>query len=137
FYEAKHRDEKKYETLPLFVSDRYFSIQLPPSSLKLIKLLQESQRIYKSRVIENYLKMMKLSFEECYRVLRNNKYYLMVVSKYHKWIINGLEQTIETSSILADLGKSVGFKVADVIEHGLSKADKGKIGVEDILVLQK
>ena len=137
FYEAKHRDEKKYETLPLFVSDRYFSIQLPPSSLKLIKLLQESRRIYKSRVIENYLKMMKLSFEECYRVLRNNKYYLMVVSKYHKWIINGLEQTIETSSILADLGKSVGFKVADVIEHGLSKADKGKIGVEDILVLQK
>lgn len=137
FYEAKHRDEEKYETLPLFVSDRYFSIQLPPSSLKLINLLQESRRVYKSRVVENYLKMMKLSFEECYRVLRNKKYYLMVVSKYHKWIINGQEQTIDTSSILADLGKSVGFKVTDVIEHGLSKADKGKIGVEDILVFQK
>ena len=137
FYEAKHRNEEKHETLPLFVSDRYFSIQLPPSSLKLIKLLQVSRRAYKSRVVENYLKMMKLSFEECYRVLRNNKYYLMVVSKYHKWIINGREQTIETSSILAELGKSVGFKVADVIEHGLSKADKGKIGVEDILVFKK
>jgi len=137
FYEAKHRDEEKHETLPLFVSDRYFSIQLPPSSIKLIKLLQGSHRAYKSRVVENYLKMMKLSFEECYRVLRKNKYYLMVVSKYHKWIINGREQTIETSSILADLGKSVGFKVADIIEHGLSKADKGKIGVEDILVFQK
>ncbi|MEW5692832.1 MAG: hypothetical protein AB1765_06015 [Candidatus Hydrogenedentota bacterium] len=137
FYEVKHRDEKKYETLPLFVSDRYFSIQLPPSSLKLIKLLQESRRAYKSKVVENYLKMMKLSFEECYRVLRNKKYYLMVVSKNHRWIINGQEQTIETSSILADLGRSVGFKVSDVIEHGLSKADKGKIGVEDILVFQK
>jgi len=137
FYEAKHRDEEKYETLPLFVSDRYFSIRLPSSSLKLIKLLQESRRAYKSSVVENYLKMMKLSFEECYRVLRKNKYYLMVVSKYQTWIINGREQTIETSSILADLGKSVGFKVADVIEHGLSKADKGKIGVEDILVFQK
>lgn len=137
FYEAKHRDEEKYETLPLVVSNRYFSIQLPFSSLKLIKLLQESRRAYKSRVVENYLKMMKLSFDECYRVLRNNKYYLMVVSKYHKWIINGREQTIETSSILADLGRSVGFKVVDVIEHGLSKADKGKIGVEDILVFQK
>jgi hypothetical protein len=137
FYEAKHRNEKKYEAFPLFVSDRYFSIQLPPSSLKLIKLLQESQRAYKSRVVENYLKMMKLSFAECYRILRNSKYYLMVVSKYHKWIINGREQMIETSSILADLGKSVGFKLVDVIEHGLSKANKGKIGVEDILVFQK
>ncbi|MCD5401630.1 hypothetical protein LR013_03460 [candidate division NPL-UPA2 bacterium] len=137
FYEAKHRDEAKFEILPLFVSDRYFSIQLPPSSLKLIRLLQESGRAYKSRVVENYLKMMKLSFEECHRVLRKNKYYLMVVSKYHKWIINRQEQTIETSSILADLGKSVGFNVADVIEHGLSKADKGEIAVEDILVFQK
>ena len=137
FYEVQHRDEEKYEALPLFVSDRYFSIQLPPSSLKLIKLLQESRRAYKSSVVENYLKMMKLSFEECYRVLRKNKYYLMVVSKYQRWIINGGEQTIETSSILVDLGKSVGFKVADIIEHGLSKADKGKIGVEDILVFQK
>lgn len=69
--------------------------------------------------------------------LRNNKYYLMVVSKYHRWIINGKEQTIETSSILADLEKSVGFRIAGVIEHGLSKADKGKIGVEDILIFQK
>lgn len=137
FYEAKHRDEKEYETLPLFASDKYLSVQLPQSSLKLIKLLQESRRVYKSKVIENYLKMMKLSFDECYRVLRKNKRYLMVVSKFHKWMINGKEQTIETSSIMADLGKSVGFKVVDVIEHGLSKADKGKIGVEDILVFQK
>jgi hypothetical protein len=137
FYEAKYRDKEKHETLPLYISDRYFSIKLPRSSLKLIKLLQESRRVYKAKVVENYLKMMKLSFEECYRVLRNDKYYLMVVSKYHRWTINGREQTIETSSILADLGKSVGFKVADVIEHGLSKADKGKIGVEDILVFQK
>jgi len=137
FYEGRHRDEKKYETLPLFVSDRYFSIKLPPSSLNLIKLLQVSHRAYKSSVVENYLKMMKLSFEECYRVLRQSKYYLMVISKYHRWIINGKEEIIETSSILGDLGKSVGFKIADVIEHGLSKADKGKIGVEDILVFQK
>ena len=137
FYEAKHRDERKYETLPLFISDRYFSIQLPPSSVKLIKLLQQSRRAYKSKIVENYLKMMKLSFEECHRVLRNNKYYLMVVSKYHKWIIKGKEQTIETSAILAELGKSVGFELAGIIEHGLSKADKGKIGVEDILIFQK
>jgi hypothetical protein len=88
-------------------------------------------------VVENYLKMMKLSFEECYRVLKNDKYYLMVISKCHSWIINGKEEVIETSPILADLGRSVGFKVVDVIEHGLSKADKGKIGVEVILVFQK
>ena len=137
FYEAKYRDERESQTLPLFISDRYFSVQLPPSSLALIKLLQESRRDYKSRVVENYLKMMKLSFEECYRVLRKNKYYLMVVSKCQTWMINGKEQTIETSAILADLGESVGFKVADIIEHGLSKADKGRIGIEDILVFQK
>ncbi|MEO0114611.1 MAG: hypothetical protein ABIK93_03955 [candidate division WOR-3 bacterium] len=137
FYEAKHRDEEEYEKLPLFVSDKYFSIQLPPSSIKLIKLLERARRYSKAKVVENYLKMMKLSFAECYRVLKNNKYYLMVVSKYHKWLINGQEQIIETSSILADLGKSVGFKLMDTIEHGLSKADKGKIGVEDILVFQK
>lgn len=137
FYEAKHRDENKYEYMPLFVSDKYFSITLPNSSLELIDLLQKSRRIYKAEIVKNYLKMMKLSFEECYRVLKKNKYYLMVISKCHSWIINGKEEVIETSPILGDLGKSVGFKLVDVIEHGLSKADKGKIGVEDILVFQK
>ena len=137
FYEAKHRDDLKYDNLPLFVSDKYFSISLPQSSLNLIDLLQKSHRIYKAKVVENYLKMMKLSFEECYRVLKEGKYYLMVISKFHSWIINGKEEIIETSPILADLGRSVGFKVVDVIEHGLSKADKGKIGVEDILIFQK
>lgn len=52
-------------------------------------------------------------------------------------MINSKEEIIETSSILGDLGKSVGFNIVEVIEHGLSKADKGKIGVEDILVFQK
>jgi tRNA G10 N-methylase Trm11 len=137
FYKAKHRNETKYDTLPLFVSDKYSSIELPTSSLNLIKLLQKSRRINKAKVVENYLKMMKLSFEECYRVLKNGKYYLMVISKYHSWKINGKEEVIETSPILADLGRSVGFEVVDVIEHGLSKVDKGKIGVEDILVFQK
>ena len=137
FYEAKHRDEREYKTLPLFAYDKYFSIKLPESSLILIELLQKSQRIYKSRIVQNYLKMMKLSFEECYRVLKSSKYYLMVVSKCHSWIMNGKEEVIETSPILADLGKSVGFKVIDIIEHGLSKADKGKIGVENILMFQK
>lgn len=137
FYEAEHRDENKCEALPLFVKDKYLSIELPESSLKLIELLERSRRSHKSKIVQNYLKMMKLSFEECYRVLKNHKYYLLVISKYHSWIINGEEKIIETSPILADLGKSVGFKVADVIEHGLSKADKGKIGVEDILVFQK
>jgi len=137
FYDEKHRDISKQEMLPLSVSDRYFSIKLPESSIKLIKLLKESHRMYKSKIVENYLKMMQLSFEECFRVLKNNKYYLMVISKYHRWIINCKEEVIDTSSILADIGKSAGFKVVDVIEHGLSKADKGKIGVEDILVFQK
>ena len=137
FYESKHRDDTEYETLPLFVSDKYLSIKLPSSSIDLIELLKKSRRIYKSKIVENYLKMMKLSFEECYRVLKKNKYYLMVISKYHSWIINGKERIIETSAILGDLGESVGFKLVDIIEHGLSKADKGKIGVEDILVFQK
>jgi tRNA G10 N-methylase Trm11 len=139
FYESKHRDEKNHteEQLPLMVSDRYFSIELPNSSLNLIRLLEESKRSHKSKIIENYLKMMSLSFNECYRVLRKGKNYLMVISKYHKWLIQGKEEIVESSSILADLGKAAGFKVIDVIEHGLSKADKGKIGVEDIIVFQK
>ena len=137
FYEAKYRDETKHDFLPLFVSDKYFSIDLPSSSVNLIEMLQKSRRIYKAKVVENYLKMMKLSFEECFRVLKKDKYYLMVISKYHSWIIDGKEELIETSSILADLGKVSGFKLVDTIEHGLSKADKGKIGVEDILIFQK
>lgn len=136
-YEARHRDETRYEAMPLFVSDKYFSIELPDSNLKLIELLQKSRRAVKAEIVQNYLKMMKLSFEECYRVLKKNKYYLMVVSKFHTWVINGKEEVIETSPILGDLGKSAGFKLVDVIEHGLSKADKGKIGVEDILIFQK
>jgi len=119
FYESKHRDDTEYETLPLFVSDKYLSIKLPSSSIDLIELLKKSRRIYKSKIVENYLKMMKLSFEECYRVLKKNKYYLMVISKYHSWIINGKERIIETSAILGDLGESVGFKLVDIIEHGL------------------
>ncbi|MEO0021947.1 MAG: hypothetical protein ABIK48_07235 [candidate division WOR-3 bacterium] len=137
FYEAKYRDENEYETLPLFVNEKYSSVSLPESSLRLIDLLRTSRRIQKAEVVQNYLKMMKLSFEECYRVLKKDKYYLMVVSKCHSWVINGKEKIIETSPILGDLGKSVGFKLIDVIEHGLSKADKGKIGVEDILIFQK
>ncbi|MEO0075343.1 MAG: hypothetical protein ABIK31_04450 [candidate division WOR-3 bacterium] len=137
FYEAKHRDEHKYEAQPQFFSDKYFTIELPESSQKLIELLKNSQRIIKSNIVENYLKMMKLSFEECYRVLKKDKYYLMVISKYHKWVINGQEKVIETSSILSDLGKAVGFRLNDIIEHGLSKADKGKIAIEDILIFQK
>lgn len=138
FYESKHRGETEYvEQLSFMVSDRYFSIQLPQSSLNLIRLLNESRRAYKSKIVENYLKMMTLSFEECYRILKKNKYYLMVISKYHSWLIHGKEEIIETSSILADIGKSAGFRIVDVIEHGLSKADKGKIGVEDIIVFQK
>lgn len=137
FYEAKHRGKIKDTTYPLFLSDKYFSIELPEKSLKLIKLLQNSKRIYKAKVVENYLNMMKLSFEECYRVLKKDKYYVMVISKFHSWKINGKEEIVETSSILADLGVSVGFKLVDVIEHGLSKADKGNISVENILLFQK
>ncbi|GAB6183601.1 hypothetical protein JCM13991_13420 [Thermodesulfovibrio hydrogeniphilus] len=137
FYEARHRDEIKYKNMPLFVSDKYFSITLPDSNLRLIETLQKARRTYKAEIVQNYLKMMKLSFEECYRVLKKGRYYLMVVSKCHSWIINGKEEIIETSPILGDLGKSVGFKLVDIIEHGLSKADKGKIGVEDILIFQK
>lgn len=137
FYEVWYRDKIKDEIASSFVSNKYSSIDLPPSSLNLIELLRKSKRIDKARVVENYLKMMKLSFKECYRVLKREKYYIMVISKYHSWIINGKEELIETSSIIADLGKSVGFKLVDVIEHGLSKADKGKIGIENILILQK
>jgi tRNA G10 N-methylase Trm11 len=139
FYESKHRDETGHivEQLPLMVSDKYLSVQLPRSSINLINLLQESKRSHKSKIVENYLKMMFLSFQECYRVLKKGKYYLMVISKYHQWTINGKEEIIETANILTDIGKSVGFKLVDTIEHGLSKADKGKIGVEEILVFQK
>lgn len=137
FYEAKYRDENKQKEMPLFENNIYFSISLPESSMALIEILRKSRRTYKAEVVQNYLKMMKLSFQECYRVLKRNKYYLMVVSKCHSWIINGKEESIETSPILIDLGESVGFKLIDIIEHGLSKADKGKIGAEHILILQK
>jgi len=114
-----------------------YNLDLPQSSIDLINLLKKSSRSMKARIVENYLKMMKLSFRECYRVLKPKKYYAMVVSKYHSWILNGEEQKIETSRVLADLGVSEGFKLVEIIQHGLSKADKGKINVEDILLFQK
>ena len=114
-----------------------YDLELPDSSINLINLLKKSKRSLKAQIVEDYLKMMKLSFRECYRVLKIGKFYAMVVSKYHRWIINGEEQRIETSKVLADLGISEGFKLVGVIQHGLSKADKGKINVEDILLLQK
>jgi len=114
-----------------------YDVNFPETSLNLINLLKKSRRSTKAQIVENYLKMMKLSFRECYRVLKKGKFYAMVVSKYHTWIINGKEQRIETSKVLADLGTSEGFKLAKIIQHGLSKADKGKINVEDILLFQK
>lgn len=117
--------------------ETYDNLKLPESSIELFKLLRKAKRSMKAQIVENYLKMMKLSFRECYRVLKKEGLYAMVVSKYHGWIINGQEQRIETSGILADLGVSEGFKLAGIIQHGLSKADKGKINVEDILLFQK
>jgi len=114
-----------------------YELNLPESSLNLLKLLRQSKRSTKAQIVKNYLNMMKLSFRECYRVLKPEKYYAMVVSKYHSWIINGEEQRIETSKVLADLGISEGFKLTGIIQHGLSKADKGKINVEDILLFKK
>jgi len=114
-----------------------YNLELPDSSINLINLLRKSRRSMKAQIVENYLRMMKLSFRECYRVLKPGRFYAVVVSKYHSWIINGEEQRIETSKVLADLGISEGFKLAGIIQHGLSKADKGKINVEDILVFQK
>ena len=114
-----------------------YNLDLPDSGIYLINLLRKSRRSMKAQIVENYLRMMKLSFRECYRVLKPGRFYAVVVSKYHSWIINGKEQRIETSKVLADLGISEGFKLAGIIQHGLSKADKGKINVEDILVFQK
>lgn len=114
-----------------------YELDLPESGKNLIDILKKSGKLTKTRIVENYLKMMKLSFRECYRVLKPKKFYAMVVSKYHNWIIDRKEQRIETSKILADLGISEGFKLADIIQHGLSKADKGKINEEDILIFQK
>jgi len=114
-----------------------YNLELPDSSINLINLLRKSRRSMKAQIVENYLRMMKLSFRECYRVLKPERFYAVVVSKYHSWIINGEEQRIETSKVLTDLGISEGFKLAGIIQHGLSKADKGKINVEDILVFQK
>lgn len=131
-------DDLKFgSTKDYYSKFKKYKLDLPESSIELINLLRKSRRSMKAQIVENYLKMMKLSFRECYRVLKPGRFYAMVVSKYHSWIINGEEQRIETSKVLADLGISEGFKLAGIIQHGLSKADKGKINVEDILVFQK
>ncbi|MEM3396523.1 MAG: hypothetical protein QW620_01865 [Thermoplasmata archaeon] len=133
-YEKRLQVAKCGEILPLYA---YEPQHFPPLSKKLINLLKRSKRCQKANVVENYLKMMIASFKECYRVLKKGKYYIMVVSKYHSWTVNGKERVIETSPLIAELGKSAGFTLVEVIQHGLSKADEGKIGVEDILVFQK
>jgi len=130
-------DLKFGSTKEYYFKFKKYDLKLPDSAINLISLLKKSRRYLKAQIVEDYLKMMKLSFKECYRVLKPGKFYAMVVSKYHSWIINGEEQRIETSKILADLGISERFKLAEIIQHGLSKADKGKINVEDILLFQK
>jgi len=130
-------DLKMGSTKNYYAKFREFNLELPKSSVELIKLLENSKHYQKAEIVENYLRMMKLSFKECYRVLKPDRFYVMVISKYHSWVINGEERKIETSAILVDLGISEGFKVSQVIQHGLSKADKGKINVEEIIVFQK
>ncbi|MCX8174537.1 MAG: hypothetical protein N3F63_08060, partial [Thermoplasmata archaeon] len=135
-YEKRELLGRTGEIIPLYAYDSA-SFTFPPLSRKLIQLLKRSKRGQKATMVENYLRMMTASFRECYRVLKNGKYYIMVVSKYHSWTVNGRVRVIETSPLIAELGKSVGFKLVEVIQHGLSKADEGKIGTEDILVFQK
>lgn len=130
-------DLKFYSTKELYSEFKNYNLELPKSSVNLINLLKTSRRLTKAEIVENYLKMMKLSFQECYRILKPGMFYAMVVSKYHSWVINGREQKIETSKILADLGESEGFKLKTTIQHSLSKADEGKINVEEILLFQK
>jgi len=115
----------------------YYNLEFPQSSNQLIELLEKAHRFSKAEIVKNYLKMMKLSFRECFRILKPGKYYVMVVSKYHSWVIDGKERKIETSRVLIDLGISEGFEVVDVIQHGLSKIDKGKIDIEDIIIFKK
>ena len=131
------KDLKLSSTKDYYSKFEKYDLELPTSTTNLITLLKNSNRFLKARIVENYLKMMKLSFRECYRVLKPGKFYAMVVSKYHTWTINGKKQKVETSKILVDLGISEGFKLSKVIQHGLSKADKGKINVESILLFQK
>jgi len=131
------KDLKLSSTKDYYSKFEKYDLELPTSATNLITLLKNSNRFLKARIVENYLKMMKLSFRECYRVLKPGKFYAMVVSKYHTWTINGKKQKVETSKILVDLGISEGFKLSKVIQHGLSKADKGKINVESILLFQK
>jgi len=131
-------DDLKFGSTKEYYSKfKKYNLTLPESSTELVNLLKKSKRSMKAQIVENYLKMMKLSFRECYRVLKQGKFYAMVVSKYHSWTINGEEKRIETSKVLADLGVFEGFKLAGIIQHGLSKADKGKINIEDILLFQK
>lgn len=115
----------------------YYNLEFPQSNNQLINLLEKAHRFSKAEIVKNYLKMMKLSFRECFRVLKPGKYYVMVVSKFHSWVIDGKERKIETSRVLIDLGISEGFEVVDVIQHGLSKIDKGKIDIEDIIIFKK
>lgn len=130
-------DLKFGSTKEYYSEFKKYDLELPYSAINLISLLKKSKRSIKAQIVENYMKMMKLSFRECYRVLKPEKFYAMVVSKYHTWTIDGKEQKIETSKVLADLGVSEGFKLVKVIQHSLSKADEGKIDVEDILLFQK
>jgi len=118
-------DLKSGSTKDYYSKFEKYNLDLPDSSIDLINLLRRSRGSMKAQIVENYLRMMKLSFRECYRVLKPRRYYAMVVSKYHSWIINGKEQRIETSKVLADLGISEGFKLAGIIQHGLSKAAFG------------
>jgi hypothetical protein len=130
-------DLKSGSTMEYYTKFENFNLDLPGSSIHLINILKKSARSTKAQIVENYLKMMKLSFRECYRVLKNQKFYAMVVSKYHSWVVDGQEQKVETSRILAELGISEGFRLVKVIQHGLSKVDEGKINTEDILLFQK
>ena len=132
-----NRDLKYGSTREYFSQFEGYNMALPKSSRELINLLESSRRLAKARIVENYLKMMKLSFRETYRVLKPGRLYAMVISKYHTWTIDGREHRIETSKIIAELGLSEGFELKEIIQHGLSKADKGKINVEDILIFQK
>jgi len=120
-----------------YLQFKNYHLELPQSSKELVELLKTSHRSLKAEIVECYLKMMKLSFKEFFRVLKVGRYCVVVVSKYHSWLINRKEKRVETSKIILDIALSENFEIVDVIQHGLSKVDEGKIRNEDILILKK
>lgn len=117
-------ESKEFKNLPILAQD----------TLKKMN----SSGVKKSAAFYKYFVNMHQAFREMYRVLRPNKYLVMIIGKQQEAKADRYKVTIELGRIMEEIAKEVGFTHLNSIDVLLQKAsERGAIPTEHIIFFKK